>query len=253
MFGMAVLPDWRGAYLLGVGVIAALAFLWWEMRVRHPLMDVRTFRHNPVFIMSNLSAMISYSATFAVSLLMSLYLQHIKGLEPQAAGLVLLSQPVLQTVFSPLMGRLSDRVQPRVLTSVGMAMNFFGLLALGFITSDTSMVYIILWLAFMGLGFAFFSSPNSNAAIGSVSKRDIGTATSTLATMRSLGQMFSLGFATLMFAIYIGNVQIVEANYPQLLSAVKTAFFIFAGLCFLGIFASLARGSIKRNNSGMGE
>ncbi len=76
--------------------------------------------NNRVFLFSNLAALINYSATFAVTFLISLYLQYIKKLSPQAAGLVLVSQPLMQAVLSTFTGRLSDRVEPRVVSSMGM-------------------------------------------------------------------------------------------------------------------------------------
>ncbi|MFN2225763.1 MAG: MFS transporter, partial [Anaerolineae bacterium] len=100
-------------------------------------------------------------------------------------------------------------------------------------------------LAILGFGFALFSSPNMNAIMGSVERRFYGVASGMLATMRLMGQTFSQGIATLLFALYIGRVEIMPENYPLFLASARTAFLIFAVLCVLGIFASLARGRIR--------
>ncbi len=84
-----------------------------------------------------------------------------------------------------------------------------------------------------------------NAIMGSVERRLYGVASSTLATMRSVGQTFSLGVAALLFALYIGNVKIEPQYYPQFLASVKTAFAILTVLCVGGIFASLTRGKLR--------
>jgi len=180
---------------------------------------------------------------------MSLYLQFIKEFTPQAAGLILLAQPVIQAAFSPLIGRLSDRIEPRLLASLGMALTVCGLSVLIFIAAGSSLAYILAGLALLGLGFAFFSSPNVNAILSSVDRKFLGVASGTLATMRILGQMFSMGIALLIFALVIGRVQIAPPYYPLLLRSMKLAFSILAVLCFLGIFASLSRGRIHRNGS----
>jgi hypothetical protein len=91
----------------------------------------------------------------------------------------------------------------------------------------------------VGLGFGLFSSPNTNAVMSSVGKGYYGVASSTLATMRLVRQMLSLGIVMLMFALFIAQVQIMPANYPLFLVSSKTAFIVFAVLCFAGIFASL--------------
>jgi hypothetical protein len=97
-------------------------------------------------------------------------------------------------------------------------------------------------LAVVGLGFALFSSPNSNAVMGSVERNVYGVAAGTLATMRMTGQTFSIGIAMMIFAIVIGPVQISPAVHAQLLVAIRMAFGVSATLCLFGVFASLARG-----------
>jgi len=98
---------------------------------------------------------------------------------------------------------------------------------------------------FIGFGFALFSSPNTNAVMSSVEKRFYGVASATLGTMRLTGQMLSTGIATLILALYVGNVQIAPENYSLFLGSEKVAFIVFAALCFVGIFASLVRGKIR--------
>ena len=71
------------------------------------------FRKNTVFVFSNLATLINYCATYAVTFLLSLYLQYNKGLSPQTAGLILMAQPVMMVIFAPIAGRLSDRVEPQ--------------------------------------------------------------------------------------------------------------------------------------------
>jgi uncharacterized membrane protein YedE/YeeE len=95
------------------------------------------------------------------------------------------------------------------------------------------------------LGFALFSSPNTNAVMGSVEKRFYGLASGSVATMRLLGMMISMGIATLVFALYLGRVQITVEHYPVFVKAVKMAFMIFAILCFGGIFSSMVRGKLR--------
>jgi hypothetical protein len=127
-----------------------------------------------------------------------------------------------------------------------MAVTTAGLVMLIFLNPDKGLEYTLLSLGILGLGFALFSSPNSNAIMSSVDRRFYGVASGTLGTMRLTGQMFSLSIATLLFAIYIGRVQIVPEYYPLFIKSTKTAFIIFAALCFGGIFASLARGKTKQ-------
>lgn len=245
MYGFSLLPAMSGAWLILMGVLGILAFIRWETKVESPVLDMNLFRNNTVFAFSNLAVLISYSATFAVSFLLSLYLQYTKGLSPQNAGLILVSQPLVQAIFSPFAGRLSDRIEPRVVASMGMILTAVGLSLFTFLNEKTTLEFIVGSLILIGFGFALFSSPNTNAVMSSVKKRFYGVASGTRGTMRLTGQMLSMGIAMLIFAIYIGRVQITPEHYTLFLRSAKAAFIIFASLCFGGIFASLARGKVR--------
>ena len=120
MYGLSRLPRAAGVWFLAGGLAGLALFVLRESRAADPVLDLRLFRGNPVFAWSNLAALINYSATFAVTFLLSLYLQYIRALSPQQAGLLLVVQPALMAALSPLAGRLSDRIQPRTLASAGM-------------------------------------------------------------------------------------------------------------------------------------
>jgi MFS family permease len=245
MYGFTMLPELLGAGLIIVGALGIVAFVKWETKVASPVLDLRLFRNNTVFALSNVAALINYSATFAVSFLLSLYLQYIKGLDPQEAGLVLVAAPVMQAIFSPSAGKLSDKIEPRIVASVGMGLTVIGLILFIFLNQTTSLWFIILGLMILGFGFALFSSPNTNAVMSSADKKFYGVASATLSTMRSIGMMFSMGVVMVIFAIYIGRVQIIPEYYLPFLKSVNVTFIVFAILCFGGIFASLARGKIR--------
>ena len=245
VYGLSLLPAMLGIWVILAGILGILIFIWWETKVANPVLQMALFRNNTVFALSNLAALFSYSATFAVAFLLSLYLQYIKGFSPQNAGLVLVSMPAVQALFSPLAGRLSDRIEPRIIASVGMGLTTIGLGLLIFLGQNTAIEFILVSLAILGFGFALFSSPNTNAIMSSVNKRYYGVASATLATMRQIGMTFSMGIAMLIFALFIGRVEITTEYYPSFLAGMKMAFVIFAALCFGGIFASLARGRLR--------
>lgn len=241
IYGFSLLPAMWGIWLIILGASGIFAFVQREAKADSPLLDINLFRKNRVFAFSNLAVLLNYSAAYAVSFLLSLYLQYIKGLSPQSAGLILVAMPIVQASFSPVAGRLSDRIEPRILASVGMGLITIGLSLFIFLGQNTSLGFIIASLILVGLGFGFFASPNTNAIMSSVRQRFYGVASATLATMRQVGMSFSMGIAMLLFAIYIGRVEITPEYYPLFLSSTKIAFIIFTALCCGGIFASLVR------------
>jgi EmrB/QacA subfamily drug resistance transporter len=244
MYGFSLLPSWRAGLLIGLGVLCLVFFVFQQLKRPFPLLNIHLFLDNKVFAFSNLAALINYCATFAVTFLLSLYLQHIKMLTPSQTGIILVAAPFVQALFSPLAGRLSDRFEPQIIASIGMALNVIGLIPLIFIHNDTSIHYIIFCLILLGLGFALFSSPNVNATMSAVENKFYGVASATLGTMRLTGQMFSMGITMLVFAVILGNHPISEANNPLLLKSTQFIFAFLAIICCGGIFVSLARGKV---------
>ena len=245
MYGFSRLPGSLGVGLTLAGIVGIALFVGWEIRVQSPVLNVNLFRNNTVFAFSNLAALINYSATTAVGFLLSLYLQHVKGLSPQNAGLILVAQPIVMAILSPVAGRLSDRIESRTIASAGMGLTVVGLVILTLLNEQTALGFIISSLILLGCGFGLFSSPNTNAVMSSVERRSYGVASAIVGTMRLTGQTLSLGIATLIFAVYIGKAQITPENYPLFLVSARTAFIIFAALCVGGVFASLARGRAR--------
>ena len=245
MYGISILPAPISIVLILTGVVGLAAFVKWELVVESPVFEVSLFVTNRTYAFSCLAALINYSATFAGGFLLSLYLQYIKGMPPQSAGVVLVATPVMMAIFSPFAGRISDRIEPRVISSLGMGLTALGLVLLIALNNQTALIYIIASLLILGFGFALFSSPNMNAIMSSVDKRFYGIASASVGTMRLLGQMLSMGIVTLIFALFIGRAQITPQSYPMLIKSVRVAFIVFACLCVSGIFFSLYRGRLR--------
>lgn len=244
MYGFSSLPQLDGWAMLILGVIGFFAFIKWELRTKSPVFNIRLFK-NTTFTFSSMAALINYSATFAVTLLLSYYLQYIKGLEPQTAGIILVAQPILMAITAPIAGRMSDSFDARLIATAGMATVTIALFTFTFIDSTTSIINIIIGLAVLGLGFGLFSSPNTNVIMGSVERKFYGVASATVSTMRLIGQTMSIGIATLVFALFIGRVQITPDQYPALLGSIQICFVVFTALCFIGVFVSWYRGNNK--------
>ena len=245
MLGFTWLPDRSGMLMAVLGLLFVAGFVRWERRTGHPLLDISLFTRNRVFALSNLAALINYAATFAVTFYLSFYLQSIRGLSPAIAGAILVAQPLLQAIFSSPAGRLSDRVEPGKVASAGMGLCAAGLLLLTFIHGDTPLAYLLTALALLGVGFALFSSPNTNAVMSSVERRSYGVASGTLGTSRYVGQMLSMGIAMTLFSVFIGQVEITPEASAGLLMAIQTGFMIMTILCIIGIYPSLARGNTR--------
>ena len=249
MYGFSTLPSTSAVIMIVAGIGGILFFVFFERRMVHPLVDINLFRHNSIFIFTNLATLINHAATFALSFLLSFYLQQVKGLTPQSTGIVLVAQPIVQALFSPMTGRLSDRIEPRLLASWGMAFTLLALTMLVFLRADSHVLYVMLCLVILGIGFGLFSSPNANAVMSSVDRQFYGVASATLSTMRQIGNMASMGIVMMLMSLLLGKSGITPDNSGQFLASMRISLGIFALICFGGIFASLARGNINRSNA----
>jgi MFS family permease len=223
-----------------LGVLGLAFFVWWEIKASSPVFDLSVFRKNRVFVFSNLAALITYMGTFAMGFLMSLYLQYIQGFSPQTAGLILMAPSVVMTIFTPISGRISDRIEPRLVASTGMSLLCVALLLFIFLDNDTTLGFIIIGLAAYGMGMGLFSSPNSNAVMGSVEKKVLGVAAGTLGTTRTAGMMLSMAIMMMLFSIYIGQAEITVEYYPAFLTSCQVGFTIFTVICLGGVIMQMA-------------
>jgi MFS family permease len=242
MYGFSQIPGRTGLILTIAGMAGLVLFVFLELRVPVPVLNISLFRDNKIFAFSNLAALINYAATFAITFVLSLYLQKVKGLQPVEAGMVLITQPVLMAVVASISGRLSDRMDSRILSSVGMGIITIGLIFLIFLTVNTSREYLIGTLSLLGFGFGLFSSPNTNSVMSSVEKKFLGIASATLGTMRLTGMMFSMAIAAMSIHLFIGEAPIDPVSIPGFMNSIKVIFTVFTLLCIAGVFASLARG-----------
>lgn len=239
IYGFSSLPSVQGIILFTVGVVGFAVFARWEARVESPIFNLGLFRKNRVFLLSCVAVFVSYIAVFAISFILNLYLQYIKGLSPQAAGLVMIVASALMAVMTPISGRVSDKIEPRLLASLGMALCCVALLLLVFLNGNTPLWYIIVALVINGFGIGIFAAPNTNAIMGSIERKYLGVAAGTQGTMRTSGMMVSMGIIMILFSLFIGNEQI-SSDLPAFLQSARVGFIIFALLSFVSIFIQFA-------------
>jgi MFS family permease len=240
IYGFTMLLTPLGMALVVAGILGLVVFFRWESRRKSPLLNVNVFRKNRVFVFANLATLINYSANMAVIILLTLYLQYNKGLDPQTAGAIVLFHSVGMAIMSPIAGRLSDRIEPRKICAVSLAMNCVLFLFFYFLTDETPLGLIMVELFIFGISWGLFSSPNVNAVMGSVDNKYLAVASATQGTMRSAGMMLSMAITMILFSAFIGDVEITPQYYPAFLTSAKVGFLIFAALSFSGIFVQLA-------------
>jgi MFS family permease len=249
-YGLTELPDALAVAALAAGVALGVAFVRHERGSAEPLVNPGLFRGGPNFLLSNLSALLSYAATFAVSYLLAIYLHQVRGFGADLSGFALITSPLVQAVVSPWVGRLADRRSPFALSSAGMALCVAGLVVFARLTPATPLPLVIATLGLIGLGFGFFATPNTTAVMSMAQPADYGVANAMLAFMRNLGMVCSMAVITIIVRARFGRTAIADAPIPLITSTTRLAFAIFAVICAVGVFTSLNRRRAPAGESG---
>jgi EmrB/QacA subfamily drug resistance transporter len=176
--------------VLGLAVLAAVAFVFVETRVPQPTVDLRLFG-NRGFSAATASAFLGFLALAPVILLMPFYYQLVLNVPVDQSGLLLIAIPATTVFLAPISGTLSDRLGTRLLASAGLLIEAAGLATLIFLPQEGPAVLVALRLVVVGVGTAIFQSPNSSALFGSVPPSRLGLVGGFQALTRNLG--LSLG------------------------------------------------------------
>ncbi len=239
MYGFTELHTLTGQAITAVGVIFLIIFIYYELKQKYPIFNVRLYK-NHKFLSSNIASVISYISIFSVSTIINYHFQYILGWNAQMTGLILISMPVMQAIVTPQSGKLSDLINPQKLSALGMGLATIAILILTTMDDSTSVYIIIIALMIGGVGYGLFSSPNTNTIMSSVPPNETTMASAAVATMRVIGQTLSIGILTVIFAFVMGNVAITPLSvYPQLGESCHLALICSTILGVISVLASL--------------
>lgn len=247
VYGVSEIPDAIGIYCIVLSLLGMAGFYLWERRNRNPILNVNVLGKNPVFVFSSLATLINYMATYAVAYLLSLYLQNIHGVSASNAGLIILVLPAVELIFSPVFGRISDRVPSRYVASAAMGVCAVGLISFSIIDASTPLIQIFGSMIVLGIGMSMFLSPNQNSIMTSVKKDKYATAGGIEKTMSRVGQSMSTSIVMIMFTMVMGHTSISKdpGQLILLMNGIKASFVVFAILCIIGMIFPLIREKVK--------
>ncbi len=228
----------------------------WEARTPQPLIDLKLF-NNRLFSFGNLAGFLSFLAISTNAFLMPFFLQLALGYNPFEAGLLMTPTALAIAVVAPISGWLSDRTDPRILSTLGLAINACAMFWLGMLTAHSSYHDVLIRLVLLGIGQGLFQSPNNSSVMGSVPREYLGIAGGFLSMMRNIGQVVGIAMAGSILAgtmvkvtghasfhaLHAGDS--VAQRAPVLaafMHGMNRAYLVAALICFLGMWTSLVRG-----------
>lgn len=192
-------------------------FIWWELRVRGPMLDLRLFK-NAMFALGVAAASTSFLGVYSMFFLMPFYLQGVLGYSPGAAGLIMALFPLVMIIVGPISGRLSDRYGTRAFKVAGMCLTAAGLLLFSRLTDTSSLALLMPGMIAIGLGLGLFGSPNVSSILSTVAPSRYGVVSGLLAMFRNAFSVVGI----VMAATIVTRAMAAE-GYPASLDAVSDA------------------------------
>lgn len=175
--------------IIAVGAIFLALFVWRQLSLQKKndaLLDLRVFLSRNYVISVVIMAVVSL-AMFGTFSLLPLYLQNVAGLDPTAAGLVLLPGSVLMGVLGPVMGRVYDSRGPRTLLVPGTILIAGAMFVYSTVGTHTPMWFLMLVQIAMSLGLAGSFTPLFSASLGSLDRSLYSHGSAVLNTLQQVG------------------------------------------------------------------
>lgn len=242
---------WGSAEVLGLfAAFLALGtlFLRHERAATHPMMDLTLFRSVP-FSAGVVAAVLCYMSLFAVTFLMPFYLLRVLGLDARLAGALLVATPLSMAAFAPVSGRLADRVGSRWPATAGMgwlSASLLGMMALGV---ATPLALIAGLLLSVGVGVAFFQSPNTVSILNATPPRRRGVGSAIVGAARNVGMTLGIAVTGAVVALYLGGSALLAEpgvlaadEAVAFVSAMRPAFAVAGAAAAIGAAVSWQRG-----------
>ncbi|WP_339061995.1 MFS transporter [Tepidibacillus marianensis] len=230
---------------LAIAVITWIGFIYWENRVKIPLIDLSFFK-DPTFSIGNIAGYVSYVLLMFPSILLPLYLHNVVHVGIDRIGLLMTSQAISMMVVAPIAGWLSDRVGNDWPSVIGMGVTAISLWMMGHFDASTPPFNVVLALTIFGAGVGLFQSPNNVAVLESVPVGQTGITGGIIATVRNFGRVSGVAIAVFLFQWVMGTNQTVE-KYIESVSYVFSFGSILAIVTVLVLLSRL-RVSVKRKH-----
>ena len=236
--------------LVLVSLFSLVLFARFESKKETALIGFDIFK-NRQFTSSIAAMLAAFSAVSGIMLLIPFYLERVKHLEPKQVALYLMIIPVTMFIFSPLSGKLSDKIGFRILSTLGVLILSAGLYVMSRIGIDSSTTLVATGLAVIGSGFGVFSTPNSSALMGSVAKGQRAITSGILSTTRNMGIALGVAISTALFAYFNQKYSGLGGESEIFVSSFHNVLVISIALSLLAVPFCVIRGngSLRRGES----
>lgn len=220
---------------LVVGVITLIVFVWRQLKLDEPMLELRVLRF-PMFTLNTVLGMIMFIAMIGGMLILPLYMQTMAGFSAMDSGLALLPGAIIMGLMSPVTGRLFDRFGGKWLAVVGFVLLTATSLLFARLSADTSFTYIAAVNAVRMVGAAMVMMPVTTAALNQLPQTLIPHGTAVNNTLRQVAG--SVGTAVLVTVMTVATQDPAEFGIEGMVHGANVAFLVSAGISAVGLIGA---------------
>jgi MFS transporter, DHA2 family, lincomycin resistance protein len=235
---------------LFIGLAALMLFTMRQLRMKHPLLDIRVFKHS-FFSIGVLINVINVMMIFAVVIILPIYLQNVLGTSSFVASLVMLPGTALGSFLPLLSGHIYDKKGPRIVISTGIAIMCISMIMLSHLSGTTTLLMVLVIICGLYLGSALLMSPNQTHTLGNLESKDYASGSAIMTSLQqiggAIGSSLFVSFMTFGQTKYLSNI--INPNSIQQINALLAGinFSFTIGAAMIGVIFVLSL-FLKRNN-----
>ena len=256
---LTFLLDRRSAEMIGIGekglmatafAVTLAGFLVHEGRTRNPVVNLALFRIR-MFSFSVVSLLVIATTSSVLMLALPFYMQDVLHHSPSFMGVLFLAAPIVTISLAPVVGRITDRIGPRIPASIGVLATMAGFLVGTSLGIDSHWVLPAVLMALTGLGQGFFNTANQTALITSVPREYRGFATGMVQMVFGLGALLGTSLGSVLLTVTFRYASGLPDATPSaedptsFVYAMTTTYAVCVALTVVALAASLMRGGAK--------
>jgi EmrB/QacA subfamily drug resistance transporter len=180
------------------GIVLGVAFVRWELRTPHPLLDPRLFRHRG-FATGSAAMLVLFLVLFGLFLVVLQYLQLLLDYSALGAAVALLPMTFVMLPISTSAAPLSERYGQRLVGGTGLAVSAVGALAFAMLDESSGFGPLLLAQVLLAIGIGLAMTPATNAIVSSLPPAKQGVASAVNDTTREIGTALGIAIMGSMF------------------------------------------------------
>lgn len=217
-----------------VGIISLAVFIRRQLKIEKPLLNLRVFK-NKKFRISIVLISIIYASLTSSSMLVSLYMQSMRGYSALSTGLLMLPGSILMSIFSPIAGKAFDKYGARKVIIPGFVFLAVATLEFSFLSVNTPVIYLTIMYGIRMLGISFVLMTVTTWGINSLPDKDIASGSAIGSTLRQIaGSIGSAVFISIISSVASSNTKIMSPVLANI-KGLDTSFFASAVLVSIGL------------------